>query len=70
MLSRKLTADDLDWRVSRTCDNGACIKVACIGEVILIGNTGSPEGPFGEFTVEEWRNFVAGVKLGDFDGIA
>jgi hypothetical protein len=70
MLSHKLTADNFDWHVSRTCDNGACIKVARSDEVILIGNTGRPEGPFGEFTVEEWRNFLAGVKLGDFDGIA
>ena len=63
-------AGDLDWHVSRTCDNGACIKVAWNGEVILIGNTGSPEGPFSKFTVEEWRHFLAGVKLGDFDAIA
>jgi hypothetical protein len=63
-------AGELDWRVSRTCDNGACIKVARIGEVVLIGNTGSPEGPFSEFTVEEWRNFLTGAKQGDFDGIS
>jgi len=63
-------AGDLDWRVSRTCDNGACIKVARIGDVVLIGNTTSPEGPLSEFTIEEWRHFLAGAKLGDFDGIA
>ena len=63
-------ADDLAWRVSRTCDAGACIKVARKGESVLIGNTSSPDGPFGEFTADEWRQFLAGVKLGDFDGIA
>jgi predicted secreted Zn-dependent protease len=63
-------AGNLDWRVSRTCDNGACIKVARNGEVILIGNTGNPEGPFSEFTLEEWRQFLAGVRLGDFDQLA
>jgi Domain of unknown function (DUF397) len=62
--------EDLTWHVSRTCDAGACIKVARQGESILIGNTNSPEGPFGEFTADEWRNFLDGVKLGDFDGIA
>ena len=61
---------DLTWRVSRTCDAGACIKVARKGESVLIGNTDKPEGPFGEFTADEWRQFLAGVKLGDFDGIA
>jgi len=63
-------ADDLEWRVSRTCDAGACIKVARKGEVVLIGNTSSQDGPLSEFTVDEWRQFLAGAKLGDFDGIA
>jgi hypothetical protein len=63
-------AEDLTWSISRTCDAGACIKVARQGESVLIGNTNNPEGPFGEFTAYEWRHFLAGVKLGDFDGIA
>jgi len=65
-----LDAGDLEWRVSRTCDAGACIKVARQGEAVLIGNTNNPDGPFGEFTVAEWRQFLAGAKLGDFDEIA
>ncbi len=36
----------------------------------MIGNTNNPEGAANEFTVDEWRQFLAGVKLGDFDGIA
>jgi predicted secreted Zn-dependent protease len=63
-------SEDLDWRVSRFCDNGQCIRVARRGEFIVIGNTNDPEGPLSEFTAEEWRNFLAGAKLGDFDGIA
>ena len=63
-------AENLDWHVSRTCDTGACIKVARKGEFVIIGNTNNPQGPFGEFTVDEWRRFLAGVRLGDFDEIA
>jgi predicted secreted Zn-dependent protease len=63
-------AENLDWRVSRTCDTGACIKVARKGEFVIIGNTNNPQGPFSEFTVDEWRQFLAGVRLGDFDEIA
>jgi len=70
MPSHESAAGDLDWRVSRTCDNGQCIKVARAGEFVVIGNTTKPEGPVSEFTVDEWRHFLAGVKLGDFDGIA
>jgi hypothetical protein len=60
---------NLDWYVSRTCDGGQCIKVARKGESVVIGNTNNPRGPVSEFTVEEWRHFLAGAKLGDFDGI-
>jgi predicted secreted Zn-dependent protease len=61
---------DLEWRVSRTCDGGQCIKVARKGELVVIGSTIQPAGPVSEFTVDEWRHFLAGAKLGDFDGIA
>jgi hypothetical protein len=63
-------AEGAAWRVSRTCDSGACVGVARRGDTVLIGNTNNPEGPIGEFTTEEWRQFLAGAKLGDFDGIA
>jgi hypothetical protein len=61
---------DPDWYVSRTCEGGACIQVARRGESVLIGNTNQPEGPVSEFTTDEWRRFLLGVKSGDFDGIA
>jgi hypothetical protein len=60
---------DLDWRVSRTCESGACVKVARNGESVLIGSTADPEGPICEFTADEWREFLAGAKLGAFDNI-
>ena len=70
MSARMSGAGDLEWYVSRTCDTGACVKVARKGDVVMIGNTNNPDGPFGEFTAEEWRQFLAGVKQGDFDGIS
>jgi hypothetical protein len=41
-----------------------------VGQTVLIGNTATPEGPFSEFTLDEWRHFLAGIKQGDFDGVA
>lgn len=64
------TPSDLEWRISSTCDTGACIKVARNGEFVVIGSTANPSGPAGEFTADEWRHFLAGAKLGDFDEIA
>jgi hypothetical protein len=57
------------WRISRTCDSGACVGVARWGEAVLIANTNDPDGSVINFTTEEWRQFLAGAKLGDFDGI-
>ena len=60
----------LTWHVPRNCESGACVMVARQGEFVLIGNTTDPEGPVSVFTRDEWRNFIAAIKLGDFDGIA
>jgi Domain of unknown function (DUF397) len=61
---------DLEWLVSRTCESGACVGVARRGESVLIRNTNDPNGIVTEFSPEEWRQFLIGAKLGDFDGIA
>lgn len=63
-------SEGLDWRISRSCDSGACVGVARRGDTVLIGNTSDTGGPVNEFTVDEWRQFLTGAKLGDFDGIA
>ena len=64
------TSGDLDWHVSSFCDGGQCVGVARRGETVLIANISDPAGPVSEFTPDEWRQFLAGVKTGDFDGIA
>jgi predicted secreted Zn-dependent protease len=60
---------DLNWHVSRTCDGGACVKVASHGDLVVFGNTTQPGGPVYTYTKTEWIDFVAGVKQGDFDGV-
>lgn len=69
MSAHSAAPEDIGWRISRTCESGACVGVARRGEQVLIGNTNHPESAACEFTVDEWRQFLAGVKLGDFDGI-
>ncbi len=63
-------AGDLSWRVSRTCDGGACVMVARSGDSVVFGNTSQPDGLTYAYTAAEWKEFIAGVKLGDFDDIA
>lgn len=62
--------DSVNWRTLRTCVSDACVGVTRRGDVILIGNTNNPEGPVGEFTLDDWSQFIDGIKLGDFDNIA
>jgi hypothetical protein len=61
---------NIAWQLSSRCDSGQCVGVARQGESVLIANTNNLEGSASEFTLDEWRQFIAGVKLGDFDGIA
>jgi hypothetical protein len=63
------TSGDFDWYVSSTCDGGQCIRVARQDQLVLIGNTNQPD-LITKFTIDEWRKFLEGVKLGDFDRIA
>ena len=70
MSAHGLGSGELNWRVSSLCDGGQCVRVARRGEFVLIGNTNDKEGPVSEFTTDEWRQFIEGAKLGDFDGIA
>jgi predicted secreted Zn-dependent protease len=60
----------LDWRRSRACEGGACIMVARDGDSVVFGNTTDPSGSTYSYTTAEWRQFLIGVKQGDFDGIA
>lgn len=61
--------EGLTWRVSRTCDGGACVVVARNDESVLLGNTSQPDGSTLTYTRAEWQEFVAGVKRGDFDDL-
>jgi hypothetical protein len=61
---------DLNWRISRTCDGGACVMVTRQGDNVIFGNTSQPGGPVYAYTRAEFKEFIAGVKLGDFDDIA
>lgn len=59
--------ESLAWRVSRTCDGGACVMVARDGEFILFGHTIQPDGPKFSYTRAEFKEFATGIKRGDFD---
>jgi hypothetical protein len=60
----------IEWR--RSCPNAAtCVEVAMEapdGEVWVRDSKDGEEGPILAFTRQEWEEFLAGVKAGEFDG--
>jgi predicted secreted Zn-dependent protease len=59
----------LTWRTALSCNGGQCVKVAVTGQTVVVGDTKTPNGPFLTYTRSEWREFVLGIKHGDFDDL-
>jgi hypothetical protein len=60
---------DLSWRIARRCNAGNCVRVAASGDVIVIGDSKSPDGPILTYSQSEWITFVEGIRHGDFDDL-
>lgn len=61
------------WRKSsRSSGNGGqCVEVAInLPDVVAVRDSKNPQGPKLLFAPAEWRTFVDGVKIGEFDRLA
>lgn len=58
----------MSWVQSSRCNGGGCVQVRRSGDRVFVRSTLKPG--LIELTVEELQAFVAGVKLGEFDGLA
>jgi len=73
MEPKNLTATDLAeavWKKSSRSGNngGNCVEVAAnLPGIIAVRDSKNPNGPALAFTPGEWRAFLGGVKLGEFD---
>ena len=64
-----------NWRKTSFCASGECVEVARLNDMIVLRSTQGPRGiSMGprrvQYTPEEWRSFVLGVKAGEFDDLA
>ena len=59
----------VDWRTSKSCAGGNCIQVAAINGSIALRDSKDPNGPVLMYSTEEWQEFLAGAKNGDFDSL-
>ncbi|WP_030911835.1 DUF397 domain-containing protein [Streptosporangium amethystogenes] len=61
------------WRKSSLSgDNGAqCVEVAAnLPGAVAVRDSKDPDGAKLLFTPAQWRSFVGGVKVGDFDHLS
>ncbi len=56
-----------DWRTSTLCDLNGCVEVAVLDDRVAIRNSNDRSGPVLVFTPREWRDFIGGVRIGEFD---
>ena len=62
---------DLHWRRSSLCASSSCIEVAALGGGGVAVRGSNPQGDTViTYSRDEWLAFIAGVKAGDFDGLA
>jgi hypothetical protein len=53
------------WKHSSSCQDGGCVEVASIGKRVGVRDSESP-GDILTLSAGNWREFVAGVKSGEF----
>ena len=59
---------DAIWRKSvKTQNNGACVEVARVGDVIGVRDSKDPDGPVLTFTIREFEAFLDGAGKGEFN---
>lgn len=60
--------DGLKWFKSTHSGNGGdCVEIADAGDMVLVRDTKDRDRPHHSFTKPEWRAFIAGAKVGEFD---
>ena len=63
------SAGEPTWRTAKRCDGGECVEIGALGESVLVRSSANPDGVRIILSRGEWREFVAGIKDGDFDGL-
>jgi hypothetical protein len=62
-----VSTDGVRYVTSSFCGGGSCVEVALLADGVALRDTKDRGKPAHVFTATEWRDFVAGVKNGEFD---
>jgi len=52
---------------SRSNNNGACVEVRQLGDLIEVRSSNIPDSPVVPFTGAEWDAFISGAQDGEFN---
>jgi hypothetical protein len=59
--------DDQVWHKSSASGGSECVEVRIAADGVHVRDTKDRHGPALAFTLDEWRAFLTGVRLGEFD---
>jgi Domain of unknown function (DUF397) len=57
------------WLIASACHQGSCVQVARVDDSVALRNSKDPDGPVLLYSSEEWRAFIDGTKVGEFDDL-
>lgn len=55
------------WRKSSFSGTGNCVEFAASEDFVLVRDSKDPQGSVLRFTLEEWRAFLKGASIGEFN---
>lgn len=55
------------YRTSSFCTSNGCVAVSVSASEVAVRDTKDPSLPPHRFTHDEWRDFLQGVRNGEFD---
>ncbi|GAA0494921.1 hypothetical protein Ade02nite_19490 [Paractinoplanes deccanensis] len=58
---------ELTWTRSGRCAASNCVEIADTGTTVLLRDSKNPGQAPSAFSYDEWREFAAAVKRGEFD---
>ncbi len=62
-------SEESPWRIATISQDTNCVQVRQDNDLIVVGNSRFPDGPFLSYTKTEWAAFLDGAKKGEFDDL-
>jgi hypothetical protein len=66
-VSNNVIAGESGWITSSYCTANSCVEVLITADSVAVRDTKDRGVPALVYTVDEWRQFLSGVKDGEFD---